>query len=230
MIFLGILATAPALVAAMGRTRLALTVVLPISVVLAIGAGGGVWPWELDHRFYPIHLGHVVSQGARGFLNTTTPIDAGRFQQTDDLVNLAFVGLAMLMAWLLLVMRRPLLASLAAFAIYAIPSTVLLIGSDGIRAAIFLALVLLTLMVCREGHAERSRRPHRHPGAGARHAGRGRRRDRRRGAGREQGRVPQLAELEPAGRRALPGSAWATSGTRTTGRCTGRRRRPRCSR
>jgi len=153
MIFLGILATAPALVAAMGRTRLALTVVLPISVVLAIGAGGGVWPWELDHRFYPIHLGHVVSQGARGFLNTTTPIDAGRFQQTDDLVSLAFVGLAMLMAWLLLVMRRPLLASLAAFAIYAIPSTVLLIGSDGIRAAIFLALVLLTLMVCREGHA-----------------------------------------------------------------------------
>jgi hypothetical protein len=150
MILLGVLASAPALFAAAGRTRLALTVVLPVSLILAIGAGGGVWPWELDHRFYPIHLGDVVSQGARGFLNTTTPIDAGRFQQTDNLVNLAFVGLAMLMAWLLLVMRRPLLASLAAFAIYAIPSTVLVIGSDGIRAAIFLALVLLTLTVCRE--------------------------------------------------------------------------------
>ena len=152
MVFLGVLATAPALVTALGRTRLALTVVLPVSVILAIGVGGSVWPWDLGHRFYPFHLGHVVEQGARGFLNTTTPIDAGRFQQTDDLVNLAFVGLAMVMAWLLLVLRRPLLASLAAFTIYAIPSTVLLIGSDGIRAAIFLGLVLLSLAVCRDQH------------------------------------------------------------------------------
>ena len=92
-------------------------------------------------------------RGRRGFLNTTTPIDAGRFQQTDDLVDLAFVGLAMLMAWPA-AGAAPAAAGVAGGLRHLRdPLDGLLIGSDGVRAAIFLALVLLTLVVCRDGHA-----------------------------------------------------------------------------
>ena len=60
-VFLGILATAPALVAAMGRTQAARRWCCRLG-----GArhrrGGGICPWEPDHRFYPIDLG----RGGRG--------------------------------------------------------------------------------------------------------------------------------------------------------------------
>ena len=129
------------------------------------------------------------------------------------------------MAWLLVRRGRRCRRSRVAFAIFAIPATVLPLHATASAPAIFLGLALLTLVA--------SGAPHRA----------------RRLAGDAQvlvlgtlavvvaglvvGTRPGVTKsafldwqtLEPARRRGPAGSAWATSGTRTTRRCTGPRRR-----
>jgi transglutaminase-like putative cysteine protease len=63
-------------------------------------------------------------------------------------VDLCFFALMAVFAWLLIDGRFALAALACAFALYAIPSTAVGMGSAGLRAAIFLLLALAILAVC----------------------------------------------------------------------------------
>src|SRR4029079_8913055 len=82
-------------------------------------------------------------------------IDVGRFPDASADVRLALFALVAGIAWLLVVGRRPVATVAVAFGAFAVPVTVLVDGGGAWRAALFLALALLTLAVCRPGSLPR---------------------------------------------------------------------------
>ncbi len=147
MALLILLALVPALLAVRGRWVLA-------AVAGVAGLGAAVWrgfgylPWDRGHEAYPARIVSGVHDGAKAWFDTITPFDPGRFPQTDGLVQVSFVLLLAVFAWLLLDGRFALTAVSAAFALFAIPSTAVGMGDRGLRAAVFLVLALAILAVC----------------------------------------------------------------------------------
>ena len=93
--------------------------------------------------------------GLRQWFETHTPIDAGRFAGADHDLRLAFFAAACAIAWLIVRRGAALPAIGVAFALFALPSTVLPLHADAFRAGVFLMLALLTLVAT----SERSGRP-----------------------------------------------------------------------
>jgi transglutaminase-like putative cysteine protease len=147
-------AVLPAMVFAAGRRLLGAGLALG-GAVAAVAAATGFNPWERNHPFYVTRLVDEIHDGIQGWLSTTTPIDVGRFPEASADVRLALFALLAGMAWLLLVARRPVATVAVAFGAFAVPVTVLVDGGGAWRAAIFLALALLVLAVCRPGSLPR---------------------------------------------------------------------------
>jgi protein-glutamine gamma-glutamyltransferase len=143
MVLMALLGVAPA-VAALARGRAVAAVTGVVCAVVAVGAATGVWPWRSGIGY----LGDAydpIARGARLWFQTHTPFSGGQFASLDADVKLAFFALAGAMAWLLLVRRWPVPAIAVAFLGFALPSTVVVIGAPGFRAALFLAIALLIL-------------------------------------------------------------------------------------
>jgi hypothetical protein len=87
-----------------------------------------------------------VDRGLRDWFSTHTPIDVGRFAGADHDLRLAFFLAAAALAWLLVRHEAALPAIGVAFAMFALPSTVLALNADVFRAGVFLMLALLTLV------------------------------------------------------------------------------------
>ena len=104
VVLLAVAAIAPAALWAAGRRGLAVGA-LVVSVVVAIGVAFGHYPWETGHRLYPIRVWNAAADGAEGWLDTTTPIDTGRFPGAVADVELVFTFLLAALAWLLIVLR-----------------------------------------------------------------------------------------------------------------------------
>ena len=120
----------------------------------AIGQIMHIWPWQTAHgSIRPAH--RLVGRGLRQWFGTHTPIDAGRFAGADHDLQLAFFAAAAALTWLI-VRRGSALAGIGvAFALFALPSTVLPLHADAFRAGLFLLLALLVLVAT----AQRSGRP-----------------------------------------------------------------------
>jgi transglutaminase-like putative cysteine protease len=140
-------AVVPAFLWASGRRALAVAG-LVAGTLVAVQVAFGFAPLERHHPAYPVRLWDGISGGVRSWLDTTTPIDTGRFADASGDVRLLFTGLLALLAWTLVVWRRPLLTIVVGFTAFAIPSTMVATGADGLRSAIFLILAALTLAVC----------------------------------------------------------------------------------
>jgi transglutaminase-like putative cysteine protease len=147
IVVLSIAAIAPAALWASGRRGLALAAVAG-AVIAAVAVAFGHYPWETGHHAYPIRVWNAAADGAEGWLDTTTPIDAGRFPGAVADVELAFTVLLATLAWLLIALRRPLLAVGVGFAAFAVPSTMVALDGGFVRSLLFLVLAALTLAVC----------------------------------------------------------------------------------
>jgi transglutaminase-like putative cysteine protease len=147
VVLLAVAAIAPAALWAAGRRGRAVGA-LVVSVVVAIGVAFGHYPWETGHRLYPIRVWNAAADGAEGWLDTTTPIDTGRFPGAVADVELVFTFLLAALAWLLIVLRRPLLAVGVGFAAFAVPTTMVAMGGGFVRSLLFLVLAALTLAAC----------------------------------------------------------------------------------
>ncbi len=144
---LAVLAAVPAIIAGLGRRRLAIVTAVAATLV-AIWRAFAYLPWDLGHQAYPVRIVSGLHNGAKNWFETSTPFDPSRFATTSGLVDLCFFGLMAVFAWLLIDGRYALAALACAFALYAIPSTAVGMGSAGLRAAIFLLLALAILAVC----------------------------------------------------------------------------------
>jgi transglutaminase-like putative cysteine protease len=144
---LAVLAAVPAVIAGLGRRRLAIMAAVPATLT-AIWRAFGYLPWDRGHEVYPLRIVSGVHDGARSWFETSTPFDPSRFATTSGLLDLCFFGLMAVFAWLLIDGRFALAGLACAFALYAIPSTAVGMGSAGLRAAIFLLLALAILAVC----------------------------------------------------------------------------------
>jgi len=141
------LASAPAILAALGRRRGAIVAAV-VSVPVAVWVGFRYLPWQTGHHVYPLRVVQGLRDGARSWFDTATPFDPGRFPTTEGLVAVSFFLLFALLAWLVLNGRHGLAAVAVAFALFAIPSTSLGLGAAGFRAALFLLLAVAILAVC----------------------------------------------------------------------------------
>ena len=119
----------------------------------------GHYPWETGHHLYPIRVWDAAADGAEGWLDTTTPIDTGRFPGAVADVELVFTFLLAALAWLLIVGRRPLLAVGVGFAAFAVPSTMVAMDGGFVRSLLFLVLAALTLAACGPRALPRAARP-----------------------------------------------------------------------
>ena len=72
--------------------------------MVAVGVAFGHYPWETGHHLYPIRVWDAAADGAEGWLDTTTPIDIGRFPGAAADVELVFTFLLAALAWLLIVL------------------------------------------------------------------------------------------------------------------------------
>jgi transglutaminase-like putative cysteine protease len=144
---LAVLAAVPAIIAGLGRRRLAIIAAVAATLI-AIWRAFAYLPWDLGHRAYPVRIVSGLHDGAKNWFETSTPFDPSRFATTSGLVDLCFFALMAVFAWLLIDGRFALAALACAFALYAIPSTAVGMGSAGLRAAIFLLLALAILAVC----------------------------------------------------------------------------------
>ena len=153
--FLAILAVIPTVVAIVGGGRVAAALSLVVVTVAAIGHITNTWPWQTQHGIYPARVATLVVRGLRDWFGTHTPIDAGRFPGADHDLRLAFFAAAAALAWLLVRRGNGLLGIGVAFALFALPSTVLPLQADAFRAGLFLALALLTLVVTSERDGRR---------------------------------------------------------------------------
>jgi protein-glutamine gamma-glutamyltransferase len=144
---LAVLAAVPAIVAGLGRRRLAIVAAVAATLI-AVWRAFAYLPWDLGHAAYPVRIVSGLHDGAKDWFETSTPFDPSRFATTSGLVDLCFFGLMAVFAWLLIDGRFALAALACAFALYAIPSTAVGMGSAGLRAAIFLLLALAILAVC----------------------------------------------------------------------------------
>jgi transglutaminase-like putative cysteine protease len=153
--FLAVLGVIPTVVALVGAGRVASLVSLVVVAVAAIGHTTHTWPWQTQHGVYPARVTTLVVRGLRDWFGTHTPIDAGRFPGADHDLRLAFFAAAAALAWLLVRRGSALPGIGVAFALFALPSTVLPLHSDGFRAGVFLALALVTLVVTSERDGRR---------------------------------------------------------------------------
>ncbi len=144
---LAALAAVPAIIAGLGRRRLAIGAAVVVTVI-AIWRAFAYLPWDRGHQVYPVRIVSGLHDGAKNWFETSTPFDPTRFATTSGLVDLCFFALMAVFAWLLIDGRFALAALACAFALYAIPSTAVGMGSAGLRAAIFLLLALAILAVC----------------------------------------------------------------------------------
>jgi hypothetical protein len=144
---LAALAAVPAIIAGLGRRRLAIAAAV-VAPVIAIWRAFAYLPWDRGHQVYPVRVVSGLHDGAKNWFETSTPFDPSRFATTSGLVDLCFFALMAVFAWLLIDGRFALAALACAFALYAIPSTAVGMGSAGLRAAIFLLLALAILAVC----------------------------------------------------------------------------------
>jgi Transglutaminase-like superfamily len=152
---LAVLGAVPALAALLVRRRGVTIAAAAGATVVAIGQIMHTWPWQTRHGLYPSRVTELVVRGLRDWFGTHTPIDAGRFAGADRDLRLAFFLGAAALVWLIVRRAAALPGIGVAFAMFALPSTVLPLGSDGFRAGIFLLLALLTLVVT----SQRSGRP-----------------------------------------------------------------------
>jgi Transglutaminase-like superfamily/TgpA N-terminal domain len=152
---LAVLAALPTLVAIAGGGRAATIVTAIVVTVAAIGEVMHTWPWQTRHGVYPARVVELVVRGLRDWFGTHTPIDAGRFAGADHDLRLAFFAGAAALAWLIVRRGSGLAGIGVAFAMFAMPSTVLPLHADGFRAGLFLLLALLTLVAT----AHRTGRP-----------------------------------------------------------------------
>ena len=137
----------PAIIAGLGRRRLAIVAAV-VTTLIAIWRAFAYLPWDRGHQVYPVRVVSGLHDGAKNWFETSTPFDPSRFATTSGLVDLCFFALMAVFAWLLIDGRFALAALACAFALYAIPSTAVGMGSAGLRAAIFLLLALAILAVC----------------------------------------------------------------------------------
>ena len=144
---LAALAAVPAIIAGLGRRRLAIVAAV-VTTLIAIWRAFAYLPWDRGHQLYPVRIVSGLHDGAKNWFDTSTPFDPSRFATTSGLVDLCFFALMAVFAWLLIDGRFALAALACAFALYAIPSTAVGMGSAGLRAAIFLLLALAILAVC----------------------------------------------------------------------------------
>jgi transglutaminase-like putative cysteine protease len=144
---LAALAAVPAIIAGLGRRRLAIVAAV-VATLIAIWRAFAYLPWDRGHQVYPVRIVSGLHDGAKNWFETSTPFDPSRFATTSGLVDLCFFALMAVFAWLLIDGRFALAALACAFALYAIPSTAVGMGSSGLRAAIFLLLALAILAVC----------------------------------------------------------------------------------
>ena len=144
---LAVLAAVPAIIAGLGRRRLAIVAAV-VTTLIAIWRAFAYLPWDLGHQVYPARVVSGLHDGAKNWFETSTPFDPSRFATTSGLVDLCFFALMAVFAWLLIDGRFALAALACAFALYAIPSTAVGMGNAGLRAAIFLLLALAILAVC----------------------------------------------------------------------------------
>jgi transglutaminase-like putative cysteine protease len=147
IVVLAIAAIAPPALWAAGRRGLSVAA-LVAGIVVVVGIAYGHYPWETGHPFYLRRVWDAASDGVRGWLDTTTPIDIGRFPQAAADVELVFALLLAALAWLLVVLRRPLLAVGVGFAAFAVPTTMVAMGGGFARSLLFLILAALTLAAC----------------------------------------------------------------------------------
>ncbi|MEP6640490.1 MAG: transglutaminaseTgpA domain-containing protein [Gaiellales bacterium] len=146
LLLLAVLGAVPTVVALIGGSRLTTLVSIVAVTVVAIGHITHTWPWESRHGIYPERVGALVEKGLRDWFGTHTPIDAGRFPGADHDLRLAFFAAAAALAWLMVRRGSALPGIGVAFALFALPSTVLPLHSDAFRAGVFLLLALLTLV------------------------------------------------------------------------------------
>jgi transglutaminase-like putative cysteine protease len=144
---LAVLAAVPAIIAGLGRRRLAIVAAV-VATLIAVWRAFAYLPWDRGHQVYPVRIVSGLHDGAKNWFETSTPFDPSRFATTSGLVDLCFFALMAVFAWLLIDGRFALAALACAFALYAIPSTAVGMGSAGLRAAIFLLLALAILAVC----------------------------------------------------------------------------------
>jgi len=144
---LAALAAVPAIIAGLGRRRLAIVAAV-VATLIAIWRAFAYLPWDRGHQLYPVRVVSGLHDGAKNWFETSTPFDPSRFSTTSGLVDLCFFALMAVFAWLLIDGRFALAALACAFALYAIPSTAVGMGSAGLRAALFLLLALAILAVC----------------------------------------------------------------------------------
>ena len=152
---LALLGIVPALVALLGGGRWATLLSLVAVAVGAIGHITHTWPWQSRHGIYPERVVSLVVNGLRDWFGTSTPIDAGRFPGADHDLRLAFFAAAAALAWLIVRRGSALPGIGVAFALFALPSTVLPLHADAFRAGVFLILALLTLVVTSERDGRR---------------------------------------------------------------------------
>jgi hypothetical protein len=152
---LAILGVVPTVVALVGGSRLATLVSIAAVSVAAIGHVTHTWPWQSRHGIYPERVATLVVNGLRDWFGTKTPIDAGRFPGAAHDLRLAFFAAAAVLAWLLVRRGSALPGIGVAFALFALPSTVLPLHADAFRAGVFLVLALLTLVVTSERDGRR---------------------------------------------------------------------------
>jgi len=155
LLVLALLAALPTLAAMLGRGRGTVLLALLVATIAAIGEITHTWPWQTQHAIYPARVSQLVVNGLRDWFGTHTPIDAGRFPGANHDLRLAFFAAACAIIWLIVRRGAALPAIGVAFALFAMPSTVLTLHADAFRAGVFLLLALLTLVVT----SERSGRP-----------------------------------------------------------------------
>jgi protein-glutamine gamma-glutamyltransferase len=147
LLLLSLLAAVPTLAALLLRSRTATAIAAALAAVVAIGQIMHTWPWQTRHGLYPSRVIDLVVRGLRDWFGTHTPIDAGRFAGADRDLRLAFFLGAAALVWLVVRRGAALPGIGVAFAMFALPSTVLPLGANGFRAGVFLLLALLTLVV-----------------------------------------------------------------------------------
>jgi transglutaminase-like putative cysteine protease len=145
MILLALLAALPVLVATTYSRLLGYLVTLPLCAMLAAGSVSGIWPGSSGPHAYPRAIWHHIDAGAHAWFGVTTPFDRYHFVLVDHDVRLAYFGIAVVLAWLVVDRRAPLPSIGVAFALFAMPSTILHLQATGLRAAIFLGLALIAL-------------------------------------------------------------------------------------
>jgi hypothetical protein len=155
LVVLALLAALPTAVAMLGGGRTATLLTLLAATLAAIGQIMHVWPWQTAHGLYPARVTELAGRGLRQWFGTHTPIDAGRFAGADHDLHLAFFAAAAALTWLIVRRESGLAGIGVAFALFALPSTVLPLHADAFRAGLFLLLALLVLVAT----AQRSGRP-----------------------------------------------------------------------